>query len=72
MQGISNNHYLQYVKYIDPFSISSAAAQLFLTDIFSSFFTVHLQVRLTSLTVLNLILKQGLVHPAQVRILHCC
>ncbi|XP_065906128.1 nipped-B-like protein [Dysidea avara] len=46
-------------------SISSAAAQLFLQDIFASFFTVHLQVRLTSLTVLNLILRQGLVHPAQ-------
>jgi len=50
------------------YSVSSAAAQTFLQDIFSSFFTTNLQVRLTSLTVLNLILRQGLVHPAQV----CC
>lgn len=51
-------------------SVSSAAAQTFLQDIFASFFTTHLQVRLTSLTVLNLILRQGLVHPAQVNLLY--
>ena len=47
-------------------SVSSNIAQSFLTPVLESFFHAELQVRLGALQAIVLILRQGLVHPAQV------
>lgn len=46
-------------------SVSSNIAQSFLSPVLESFFHAELQVRLGALQAIILILRQGLVHPAQ-------
>ena len=59
---------LQLLFCYDVFSVSSNIAQAFLHPILESFFHTELQVRLGALQAVVLILRQGLVHPAQVSI----
>jgi hypothetical protein len=47
-------------------SVSSSVSQAFLQPILESFMNSELQVRLAALQAIILILRQGLVHPAQV------
>ena len=47
-------------------SVSSNVSQAFLQPILESFMNSELQVRLAALQATILILRQGLVHPAQV------
>lgn len=47
-------------------SVSSSVSQAFLQPVLESFLNSELQVRLAALQAIILILRQGLVHPAQV------
>ena len=47
-------------------SVSSSVSQAFLQPVLESFMNSELQVRLAALQAIILILRQGLVHPAQV------
>ena len=48
-------------------SVSSNIAQAFLLPVLESFFHAEVQVRLAAVQAVVLILRQGLVHPAQVQ-----
>lgn len=45
--------------------MGSSVAQMYLKDILESFFSPFFTVRLTALSVITTILRQGLVHPVQ-------
>ena len=47
-------------------SVSSNIAQAFISPILKSFLHQEIQVRLTAVQAVELILKQGLIHPVQV------
>lgn len=47
--------------------MASTIIQIYLKQVLESFFHVQAQVRLSALEVIILILRQGLVHPIQVR-----
>lgn len=49
------------------FRMASTIIQIYLKQVLESFFHVQAQVRLSALEVIILILRQGLVHPIQVR-----
>lgn len=45
--------------------MASTIMQVYLTKVLDSFFHSQFQVRLSALSVINLVLQQGLVHPVQ-------
>lgn len=47
-------------------SMASTVVQLYLKQVLEAFYHEHSQVRITALNVVQLILRQGLVHPVQV------
>ena len=47
--------------------MASTVMQVYLKELMEAFFHENSQVRLTALNVITLVLKQGLVHPVQVR-----
>ena len=55
------------VRVFFSFSVSSSVSQTFLQPVLESFMNSELQVRLAALQAIILILRQGLVHPAQVQ-----
>ena len=62
---VQNSNYT--VFYCPLFSVSSSVSQAFLQPVLESFMNSDLQVRLAALQAIILILRQGLVHPAQVQ-----
>lgn len=46
--------------------MASTIVQVFLKQVLESYFNSQTQVRIAAVSVLHLILKQGLVHPVQV------
>ena len=46
--------------------MASTVVQLYLKQVLEAFYHEHSQVRITALNVVQLILRQGLVHPVQV------
>jgi len=57
---------VSFVPCISPCSVSSNIAQAFLLQILEAFLHTEIQVRFGALQAVVLILRQGLVHPAQV------
>ena len=51
------------------FRMASTIMQVYLKHVLEAFFTGKSQVRLEALNVIQLVLRQGLVHPVQVCIL---
>ena len=49
------------------FSTTSEIIQVLLKDIMKGFFNSEKQVRISALQVVAIILRQGLIHPAQVK-----
>lgn len=48
------------------YSMASTIIQVYLKHILEAFFHMHPNVRMSALSVIILVLKQGLVHPVQV------
>lgn len=46
--------------------MASTVMQVYLKVVLESFFNIQSQVRIAALSVINLVLRQGLVHPVQV------
>jgi cohesin loading factor subunit SCC2 len=46
--------------------MASTVVQVYLKEVLEAFYHDHNQVRITALNVVQLILRQGLVHPIQV------
>ena len=53
------------------FSTTSEIIQVLLKDIMKGFFHAEQQVRISAFQVVTNILRQGLIHPAQVRFFSC-
>ena len=51
---------------------TSAFMQVMLKSILDTFFNADAMVRLAAVQVIGLILRQGLIHPAQVNVLATC
>ena len=51
------------------FRMASTIMQVYLKHVLEAFFTGKSQVRLEALNVIQLVLRQGLVHPVQVCVL---
>lgn len=58
---------LHFVFY---YRMASTIVQVFLKEILEAYFNSQTQVRIAAVSVLHLILKQGLIHPVQV-LVHC-
>ena len=48
------------------YSMASTVIQIYLKHILESYFSPHQLLRMTTLQVISLVLRQGLVHPVQV------
>lgn len=58
--------FLIFCSHVYPDSTTSAVMQVYLKSVLESFLHLQPSVRMASLHVVNLILRQGLVHPVQV------